>query len=425
MTLTLLLAFAVLLVIGAPIAVSLGLSAGLTILIYQLPAGVMLQRAVNSIDSGPLLAVPMFIMAASLLTATGVTSYMFDLVRMIVGRVRGGMAHVNVLLSLIFSGMSGAALADIGALGGMQVREMVAQGYTRRFAAGITIASATIGPIFPPSIPLIIFATAAEVSAVKLLLAGIVPAILIAAMLMGYIALIAKRQGLPRDDVRPTLPAFLRLAVISFPALLTPVLLIGGLLSGVFGPTEAAGLTVAYAIFIGLFIYRKLRLSTLVEAARETVLSTGNILFVVAAASVFAWVLTMDQVPARASAWLLGVSDNPLVLLLILNVVLLIAGMVLEGIAAILIIAPIVTPALIQAGAPAEQIGIVMVLNLMIGLLTPPVGMSLYMMSIAAKMPFSEVVRGVAPFFLPLFAALAMVTLFPGLTAWLPNFLME
>lgn len=425
MTLILLIAFAFFLIIGAPIAVSLGLASGIAILVYDLPISVLLQRAVNSVDSSPLLAVPMFIMAASLLTATGVTRYMFDLVRMVVGRVRGGMAHVNVLLSLIFSGMSGAALADIGALGGMQVREMVAQGYTRRFAAGVTIAAATIGPIFPPSIPMIIFASAAEVSAVKLLLAGIIPALLITLMLMGYIAVIAKRQNLPRDEVAPTLPAFVKLSVISFPALLTPVLLIGGLLSGYFGPTEAAGITVAYAILIGLFVYRTLRFSTLVEAARETVLSTANILFVVAAAAIFAWVLTMDQVPARAGAWLLGISDNPLVLLLILNLVLLIAGMFLEGIAAILIIAPIVTPALLQAGAPAEQIGVVMVLNLMIGLLTPPVGMSLYMMSIAAKMPFGEVVRGVTPFFIPLFIALALVTFFPSLSAWLPNLLME
>lgn len=425
MVLTLLVLFAVLLVIGAPISVSLGLSSALTIVLHDLPASVILQRAVNSIDSSPLLAVPMFILAASLLNATGVTRYMFDLVRMIVGRVRGGMAHVNVLLSLIFSGMSGAALADIGALGGMQVREMVERGYTRKFAAGVTIAAATIGPIFPPSIPLIIFATAAEVSAVRLLLAGIVPALLIASMLMAFIALMARRHNLPRDDVAPSLPAFLRLSLVSFPALMTPVLLIGGLLSGVFGPTEAAGLTAAYAILIGIVFYRSLTLSTLIAATRETVLSTANILFVVAAAALFAWVLTMDQVPARASAWLLGISDNPLVLLLILNLVLLVAGMFLESIAAILIIAPIVTPALIQAGAPPEQIGVVMVLNLMIGLLTPPVGMSLYMMSITARMPFAEVVRGVTPFFVPLFAALALVTFFPGLSAWLPAYLME
>ena len=425
MTLTLLILFALFLIIGAPIAVALGLSSAVTIIAHGLPASVLLQRAVNSIDSSPLLAVPLFIMAAALLSATGVTTYMFDLVRMVVGRLRGGMAYVNVLLSLVFAGMSGAALADIGALGGMQVREMEKQGYTRRFAAGLTIASATIGPIFPPSIPLIIFAAAAEVSPVKLLLAGIVPALMLAGMLMGYIALIARRQNLPRDDVSPSLPAFLRLSVISLPALMTPVLLIGGLLSGYFGPTEAAGITVAYAILIGSIVYRKLTLKALIEAARETVLATANILFVVAAAAIFAWVLTMDQIPMKASAWLLGVSENPLVLLLILNVVLLVAGMFLEAIAAILIIAPIITPALIQAGAPPEQIGVVMVLNLMIGLLTPPVGMSLYMMSITVKLPFAEVVRGTAPFFIPLFLALALVTFFPGLTAWLPTYLME
>lgn len=425
MTLTLLILFALFLIIGAPIAVALGLSSAVTIIAHGLPASVLLQRAVNSIDSSPLLAVPLFIMAAALLSATGVTTYMFDLVRMVVGRLRGGMAYVNVLLSLVFAGMSGAALADIGALGGMQVREMEKQGYTRRFAAGLTIASATIGPIFPPSIPLIIFAAAAEVSPVKLLLAGIVPALMLAGMLMGYIALIARRQNLPLDDVSPSLPAFLRLSVISLPALMTPVLLIGGLLSGYFGPTEAAGITVAYAILIGSIVYRKLTLKALIDAARETVLATANILFVVAAAAIFAWVLTMDQIPMKASAWLLGVSENPLVLLLILNVVLLVAGMFLEAIAAILIIAPIITPALIQAGAPPEQIGVVMVLNLMIGLLTPPVGMSLYMMSITVKLPFAEVVRGTAPFFIPLFLALALVTFFPGLTAWLPTYLME
>lgn len=425
MTLMLLAAFAGLLVIGAPIAVALGLSSALVIWAYGLPLTVLLQRAVNAVDSAPLLAVPMFILAAALLGATGVTTVMFDLVRMIVGRVRGGMAHVNVVLSLVFAGMSGAALADIGALGGMQVREMEKQGYSRRFAAGLTIASATIGPIFPPSIPLIIFAAAAEVSPVKLLLAGIVPALLLAAMLMGYIALVARGQDLPRDDVRPSLPAFLRLGIVSLPALCTPVLLIGGLLSGLFGPTEAAGITVAWAALIGWLVYRRLTLGLLLAAAQETMLATANILFVVAAAAIFAWVLTMDQVPMRASAWLLGLSDNPLVLLLVLNVALLVAGMVLESIAAILIIAPIVTPALLQAGAPAEQIGIVMVLNLMIGLLTPPVGMSLYMMAITVKMPFSEVLRGVVPFFLPLFLALALVTVFPGLTAWLPTLLME
>ncbi|MFQ3789999.1 TRAP transporter large permease [Halomonas sp. A29] len=425
MTVTLLMLFALGLLIGAPVAVSLGLSAGLVILIHDLPVTVLAQRAVNTLDSSPLLAVPLFILAASLLGATGVTTHLFDLMRMLVGRVRGGMAHVNVLVSLIFSGMSGAALADIGALGGIQIRQMVHQGYSQRFASGVTIAAATIGPIFPPSIPLIIFATAAEVSTIRALLAGVVPALVVALALMIQIAVMARRHDLPRDDIRPTLPAIRRKAWISLPALLAPVLLVGGMISGFFGPTEAAGVTVAYAVLIGLLVYRSLTLEGFVGCTRDTVLATANVLFVVAAAALFAWVLTMDRVPARAGAWLLEVSENPLVLLLILNLLLLVVGMFLEAIVAILIIAPIVTPALLQAGVPPEQLGVVFVLNLMLGLLTPPVGMSLYMVSIITKMPLLSVIRGVAPFYLSLFAALALVTLVPGLSTWLPNLVMK
>ncbi|ALM51717.1 TRAP transporter large permease [Halomonas huangheensis] len=425
MTLTIVLLFLLGLLIGVPVAASLGLSAGLVILFYDLPVTILAQRAVNTLDSTPLLAVPLFILAASLLGATGVTTHLFDLMRMLVGRVRGGMAHVNVLVSLIFSGMSGAALADIGALGGIQIRQMEQQGYGRRFAAGITIAAATIGPIFPPSIPLIIFATAAEVSTIRALLAGVLPALLIAAALMLQIALMARRQNLPRDDVRPSLSAIQRKAWISLPAMLAPVLLVGGMMSGIFGPTEAAGVMVAYAVLIGVLVYRSLSMRSFIGCTRETVLATANVLFVVAAASLFAWVLTMDRVPARAGAWLLEVSDNPLVLLLILNLLLLVVGMFLEAIVAILIIAPIVTPALLQAGVPPEQLGVVFVLNLMLGLLTPPVGMSLYMVSIITRMPLSSVIRGVAPFYLSLFAALALVTLVPALSTWLPNLVMN
>ncbi|PMR77336.1 TRAP transporter large permease [Billgrantia endophytica] len=425
MTATLLVLFALGLLIGAPVAVSLGLSAGLVILIHDLPVTVLAQRAVNTLDSSPLLAVPLFILAAMLLGATGVTTHLFDLLRMLVGRIRGGMAHVNVLVSLIFSGMSGAALADIGALGGIQIRQMEYQGYSRRFASGITIAAATIGPIFPPSIPLIIFATAAEVSTIRALLAGVVPAIVVAMALMIQIALMARRYDLPRDDMRPSLPAIRRKAWISLPALLAPVLLVGGMISGFFGPTEAAGVTVAYAVLIGLLVYRSLSLEAFIDCSRETVLATANVLFVVAAAALFAWVLTMDRVPARAGAWLLEVSENPLVLLLILNLLLLVVGMFLEAIVAILIIAPIVAPALLQAGVPPEQLGVVFVLNLMLGLLTPPVGMSLYMVSIISKLPLQSVIRGVAPFYLSLFAALALVTLIPGLSTWLPNLVMK
>ena len=417
--------FIILLVLGVPIAACLGLSASIVIVSQGLPVAVVAQRSLNSLDSSPLLAVPLFIFAAALLNATGVTTHLFDLVRMIFGRIRGAVAQVSILVSLIFSGISGAALADIGALGAIQINQMKAQGYKEEFAAGLTVAAATIGPIFPPSIPIIIYAAVANVSAVKLLIAGIVPALLLTALLMIQVAILARVKGLPRDDARANLRDVTRKAVISFPALLAPVLLIGGLVSGYFGPTEVAGVTVAYAIFIGIFIYRTLTFSGILGALRETVEATANILFVVATAALFAWVLTLDQVPVKVSGLLLGLSDNPLILLLLVNVLLLIVGMVLESIAAILIIAPIIAPALTAAGVDPLQLGIVFVLNLMIGLLTPPVGMSLYMITIVTKMPISRVIAGVMPFFIPLLLSLLVVSAVPALSTWLPETLMK
>jgi tripartite ATP-independent transporter DctM subunit len=421
MSILLLVCFAVTLATGVPIAAALGLSSGIVILVYDLPVSVLAQRAVNALDSTPLLAVPLFILAASLLNATGVTTHLFDLVRLLVGRIRGGVAHVSVLVSLVFSGISGAALADIGALGAIQIRQMKAQGYREDFAAGVTMAAATIGPIFPPSIPIIIYASVANVSAVKLLLAGIVPALVITLLLILQIAVVARVKGLPRDDVRPTVGTILRKLWITLPALLAPVLLIGGLMSGYFGPTEVAGVTVAYALFIGLAIYRSLTLKALIASARETVEATAGVLFIVASAALFAWVLTLDRVPVVASGLLLGLSKNPLVLLLLVNALLLVVGMFLESIAAILIIAPIVAPALTAAGVDPLQLGIVFVLNLMIGLLTPPVGMSLYMVSIIARMPLHVVIRGAIPFLVPLLLSLLVVTFVPAASTWLPS----
>jgi len=287
------------------------------------------------------------------------------------------------------------------------------------------VAAATIGPIFPPSIPIIIYASVANVSAVKLLLAGIVPALLLTLLLMVQVAVIARVKGLPRDRLRARPREVLRKAAVSFPALLAPVMLIGGLMSGWFGPTEVAGVTVAYALAIGLGIYRSLSGRAILGALRETVEATANILFVVAGAALFAWVLTLDQVPMKASALLLGLSHNPVVLLLLVNLLLLVVGMVLESIAAILIIAPIVAPALAQAGVDPLQLGIVFVLNLMIGLLTPPVGMSLYMITVITRMPVAKVIAGVMPFFIPLLLSLLVVTLVPALSTWLPETLMN
>lgn len=421
MSLTILVLFITIMLMGAPIAVSMSVSAGIVLWWFDMPFSVLAQRMVNSLDSTPLLAVPMFIFAASLFNASGITGHLFDLVRMMVGRIRGGLGHVSVLTSLIFSGMSGAALADIGALGGTQMKLMREQGYSGEFAAGITMASATIGPIFPPSIPLIIFASAADVSAVKLLLAGVVPGVLITLLLMAQIAWMSHKQNLPRDTVKVTRSILLRKFIVAFPALCAPLVLIGGLVSGLFGPTEVAGVTVVYALFLGFVVYRQLTIRQVIMAARETVHSSASVLFIVGAAALFAWVLTVDQVPMIATDILLKLSQSPFVLLMIVNVLLLVVGMFMESIAAILILAPILVPALLAAGVDPIQLGVVVVLNLMVGLLTPPVGMSLYMVSIVSRMPLHRVISGTLPFFIPLVLSLLLVTLVPSLSLWLPN----
>lgn len=417
--------FLLLVVMGLPIAMSMGVAAGAVIWWFDMPLAVVAQRTVNALDSTPLLAVPMFIFAAAIFNCAGITGQLFDFVRMIVGRIRGGLGHVTVITHLVFSGVSGAALADIGALGSIQIRMMREQGYDDEFSAGICMAASTLGPIFPPSIPLVIFAMAAEISPVKLLIAGIVPSLIIAAFLMAMIAITARRGGLPRDDVVVTRERFLRQLWVSLPALLAPVVLIGGLVIGFFGSTEAAAVTVVYSILVGRFFYRKLSWSGFVEAARETVRSSASVLLIVGCAALFAWVLTIDRVPTRAAEFLLSLSRNPWVLLAIVNVLLLVIGMIMESLAAILIVAPIVTPALAAAGVDPVHLGIVVVLNLMIGLLTPPVGMSLYMVSHVAKMPLERVIAGAWPWIVCMMGSLIAVTYLPAASTWLPAVLMK
>ncbi len=414
-----------LLLAGTPVAIALGLGSALALWWFDMPLAVIAQRIVNALDSTTLLAVPMFIFAAALFNVTGLTAQLFDFIRMVIGRIRGGLGYVTVLTHLVFSGVSGAALADIGALGKIQIDMMRVQGYKDHFSAGICMAAATLGPIFPPSIPLVIFAMAAEISPVKVLIAGIIPSLIIAIFLMGMVAWIARRDGLPTDTIRFTKQEFFSRLWTATPALLAPVVLIGGILLGWFGETEAAAVTVVYALLAGRFFYRALTWQGFKEALRETVRSTAGVMFIVGAAALFAWVLTIDQVPTKAADLLLSWSKDPWMLLVIVNVLLLVVGMVLETIAAILILAPILVPALAAAGVDSVHLAIVVVLNLMIGLLTPPVGMSLYMVSSVAGMPVQNVIRAAVPWIVCLLLSLAAVTFFPAASTWLPNLMLK
>jgi len=413
--------FLLLSLLGVPLAVSMGLSAVTYIVITGIPLATIAHRMGNSINSFPLLAVVLFIYVGSLLNATGMTQRLYAAARVVVGRVRGDLAYVGILAELVLSGISGSALADIGALGSVQIKAMKEQGYPEEFAACITASGATLGPIFPPSIPFILYAAAAEISALKLLIAGILPSLVIAFFLCLQIWYYARKYNFRKDTRVMPWKEKLWIIVAALPAFSIPAVLVGGLLLGWFGPTELAAFTIVCGFIVGGVIYRELTWKKCVESARETVRSTATIMFIVSSSAIFAWALTVEQVPDQLSSFLLGISKNPWVLLLIVNAILLVVGMFMESISAIMVMTPLIVPPLYAAGVDPIHLGLVVVFNLMIGLLTPPVGMSLYMVSIVAGVPFTRMAKAIWPFLLPLLVALLVCTMVPSISTWLPE----
>lgn len=413
--------FLFLLATGLPIAVSMGIPSALYLMMANIPPSQLIQRMVTSLNSFPMLAVPLFILAAGLMNSSGITERLFEFAKLLVGRMKGGLAQVNIVASLIFSGISGAALADVGGLGNIEIEAMDKQNYPRTHSAAITAASAVIGPIFPPSIPLIIYGAAAETSSMRLLIAGILPALVIAMALMIQVAFFARKFNYPRGvDRKFSFSEIMTIAKRGLPSMLMPVIMMGGMLSGWFSPTEVAAIAVAYAIVLSL-AYKELTLSSFIKTCVETLKSTASVLFIVASAAIFAWVLTVEQMPQQVSSLMLGISDNPVILLMLSNVILLVAGMFLESTAAIMILTPILLPPLVAAGVDPVHFGLVMVFNLMIGMITPPVGMSIYMLSPIVGLPVGKVFKAVLPYLASLLVALIFLTYVPQISLWLPN----
>ena len=385
-----------------------------------MPEVVVIHRMVNGVDSFPLLAIPFFILAGNLMNSAGITERIFDFAKAIFGWMRGGLGHVNVGASVIFAGMSGAAVADAGGLGAIEIKAMRDAKYDPGFAVGITAASSTIGPIIPPSLPMVIYGVNANASIGQLFAAGFIPGILMALALMAMIAVYARRRNYPVDQ-RFRLDAlwttFLRAAL----SLMTPVIIVGGILTGAFTPTEAAIAACVWALFLGLVVYRTLTLRRFLRVSFDTIETTSVVLFIVAAATIFAWVLTSNRAPEHFAALILTVSENPWIVLLLINLILLVVGCFMETVAAITILTPVLLPIAIKMGVDPVHFGVIMVLNLMIGLLTPPIGMVLYVLSRVSNVPFERCVSATAPFLVPLFVVLALVTFFPALTMWLPT----
>ncbi len=413
--------FLFLLATGLPIAVSMGIPSALYLMMANIPPSQLIQRMVTSLNSFPMLAVPLFILAAGMMNSSGITERLFEFAKLLVGRMKGGLAQVNIVASLIFSGISGAALADVGGLGNIEIEAMDKQNYPRTHSAAITAASAVIGPIFPPSIPLIIYGAAAETSSMRLLIAGILPALVIAMALMVQVGFFARKFNYPRGVERKfSFAEIMTITKRGLPSMLMPVIMMGGMLSGWFSPTEVAAIAVAYAIVLSL-AYKELTLATFIKTCIETLRSTASVLFIVASAAIFAWVLTVEQMPQQVSALMLSITDNPIILLMLANVVLLVAGMFLESTAAIMILTPILLPPLVAAGVDPVHFGLVMVFNLMIGMITPPVGMSVYMLSPIVGLPVGKVFKAVLPYLASLLVALVVLTYVPQISLWLPN----
>lgn len=417
----LIIGFLLLLLAGVPVAISLGGASLLYVILEGTqPHLVVLHRMIGGTDSFPLLAIPFFIMAGSLMNSAGITTRLFGFALALVGWLRGGLGHVNIVASVIFAGMSGTAVADAGGLGSIEIRAMRDQGYDDDFSVGITGASSTIGPIIPPSLPMVIYGVMANASVGKLFAAGFIPGLVMAAALMVMVAWFARSRNYRRDASFSVFRLWSSFQQAFLP-LLTPVILVGGMVTGVFTPTEAAIAATAYAMILGLFVYRSLSWREFVRVSLETMETTSIILLIVAGASIFGYLITTTKITDQLADFVLSITRNPLLILFLVNVFLLIIGCFMETIASITILVPVLLPLMEKIGVDPVHFGVVMVLNLMIGLLTPPVGMVLYILARVANISFERTTRACAPFLVPLLITLAICTYWPQMVLFLPN----
>ena len=449
---------------GLPVAMAMAAASLLYLLfVPSSPPFVVVHRMVSGIDSFPLLAVPFFILAGNLMNTAGITHRIYSYALALVGWLKGGLGHVNVVGSVVFAGMSGTAIADAAGLGTIEVKAMTDHGYDAEFAVGVTAASATLGPIIPPSLPFVIYGMMANVSVGSLFLAGIVPGMVMALLMMLTVAYFAHKNGWGGDvkfewpkllkalteslvvvawplvvwwlitdlDTQPQLTVLVGLLLLfaadklfNFQAVLpimTPVLLIGGMTTGVFTPTEGAIAACVWAMILGFAWYRTLHFKLFVKICLDTVETTATVLFIVAAASIFGWLLTATGVTAAIGQWVLGVTDQPWQFLLLANLLMLFVGCFLEPTAAITILVPILVPICQQLGIDLVHFGLIMVLNLMIGLLHPPMGMVLFVLARVAKLSVERTTMAILPWLLPLLGSLLLITYVPSIALWLPR----
>lgn len=455
--------FLVLMILGVPVAIAMAVASLAFILVSgTVPDVILAQRMIAGVESFPLLAVPFFILAGNLMNIAGVTGRIYAFAVALVGWMRGGLAQVNIIGSVIFSGMSGTAIADAAGIGTIEIKAMKDHGYSAEVAVGVTAASATLGPIIPPSLPFVIYGMMSNTSIGALFLGGVIPGVVMTLFMMATVAIFARIYSWGADSkfsLKEIGTAGIEVAVVlGFPllayglgwaglsdnlaigialvallaldyyfdfsavmALMTPVILIGGMTMGWFTPTEAAAAAVIWSLFLGLVRYRSMTLRTLTKATFDTIETTASVLFIVTAASIFAWLLTVSNTAQIMSDAILSLTQNKWVFLILVNLLLLFIGCFLDTIAAITIVVPILLPIALKLGVDPIHFGLIMTLNLMIGLLHPPLGMVLFVLSRVANLSVERTTMAILPWLIPLFAALFAITFIPELTLWLPR----
>ena len=457
--------FLLLMLCGVPVAVAMAGASLLYVLVSgTVPDVVVAQRMISGIESFPLLAVPFFILAGNLMNIAGITGRIYNFAVALVGWMKGGLGQVNIIGSVIFSGMSGTAIADAAGLGAIEIKAMTDHGYSKEFSVGVTAASATLGPIIPPSLPFVIYGMMANVSIGALFVAGIVPGLVMTLMMMFTVAYFARKNGWGSDTPfvwsRLGSASLEILIVLAFPmviwlavkagasvnlsalvafvvllaldwffnfsavmALMAPVILIGGMTMGWFTPTEAAVAAVIWALFLGLVRYRSMSLQTLAKATFDTIETTASVLFIVTAASIFAWLLTTTQAAQALADWILSITHNKWLFLLLANLLILFVGCFIDTIAAITILVPILLPIVTKLGIDPIHFGLIMTLNLMVGLLHPPLGMVLFVLARISRLSVERTTVAILPWLVPLLLALAAITYIPQVTLALPQYL--
>ena len=415
--------FLILLLVGLPVFFALLAAPGLVLWMsgQERDVALLYRNVYNGMDSFPLMAIPFFMLAGELMNRGGITERLVEFAQALMGHLRGGLAHVNILSSMLFAGLSGSAVADTSALGSMLIPAMEKQGYTRRFSAAITAASSVIGPIIPPSGIMIIYAYVMGESVAALFLAGIVPGILVGLSLMFMVKIMADRYDFPVASRRTTWREKGQASLKAFFPLMTPVIIMGGILGGIFTPTEAAAVAAAYGLLIGLFVMRTLTLRDIPGILQRAAATSAVVLLLVGAAMAFKTVVSLSHAPEILAAAILGLSDNPLVLLFLINVLLFIVGMFLDAGPAIIILGPVLGPIFTQMGVDPIHFAIIMSVNLTVGLITPPMGLVLFVASSVSGERIATISRAILPFLLMEMIVIFLITYIPAISMTIPR----